>query len=426
MDSASSFSSPSMDFAYLDSLDFQQQYQPSFPSSQGSHRTIYQSRDSVMASIENTILEIFESLSKTKPVELQVLSRTLNRRQVNASSLPSSDLPTGSDGPLYTGEPRMKSLSLNTTASATSLTRYVRVLEIVYEALANNIMVTKRDIFYRDVPLFKTQPIVDKIVDDICCHYNVPRSCLNVSASGKGRIFGPANIILKNHRVLNCMSSPNGNSDDCNDEQGTLIPPISQILDVECRAQLLVVIEKEASFRHLVSVGFVQRLLHRCVLITGCGYPDFATRHMVKHLSTRYPRMPVLAVMDNDPYGLDIYSVYKWGSMAQAHDSVNLTIPSMKFLGLEYADRKKYQIPDIAYTPLTMKDREKGIRMIQSAQQLQSNATTEYKQFILEVCKILHRNQKCELQALCSDGPLGFIEYLQLKLEAQLDTIFVY
>lgn len=162
----------------------------------------------------------------------------------------------------------------------------------------------------------------------------------------------------------------------------------------------------QASFRHLISVGFVQKLLRQCTLISvshpcklmrlkfhsrspcfwqGCGYPvrvigltrmqkerltlctqDFATRHMVKHLSTRCPQMPIFAVMDNDPYGLDIFSVYKWGSLvkchnvpfsafhphmlslslqAQAHDSVNLTIPTIQFLGIGCDDMTTLVLP---------------------------------------------------------------------------------
>lgn len=56
-------------------------------------------------------------------------------------------------------EERRRQLTIQQQSKA----RYVRVLEIIYEALANNIIMTKRDIFYRDVPLFKTQPTVDKV-----------------------------------------------------------------------------------------------------------------------------------------------------------------------------------------------------------------------------------------------------------------------
>jgi meiotic recombination protein SPO11 len=43
------------------------------------------------------------------------------------------------------------------------------------------------------------------------------------------------------------MATANDEDDDCNDEQGVLIPPINQILDVDCHAQILLVIEKEVT-----------------------------------------------------------------------------------------------------------------------------------------------------------------------------------
>lgn len=41
---------------------------------------------------------------------------------------------------------------------------------------------------------------------------------------------------------------------------------------------------------------------------------DLATRHMVKYMSVQDRTLPIIALVDCDPYGLDIYSVYKWGS----------------------------------------------------------------------------------------------------------------
>lgn len=72
------------------------------------------------------------------------------------------------------------------------------------------------------------------------------------SASGKGRIYGPINIILRNYRVIDCMASINDKDHDYNDDMGVLIPPINQILDVESYAKLLIVIEKEVCLSVLI------------------------------------------------------------------------------------------------------------------------------------------------------------------------------
>ena len=39
-----------------------------------------------------------------------------------------------------------------------------------------------------------------------------------------------------------------------------------------------------------------------------------ATRKLLKCISTQFPDTPVLGLMDNDPYGLEILSIYKFGS----------------------------------------------------------------------------------------------------------------
>jgi meiotic recombination protein SPO11 len=67
----------------------------------------------------------------------------------------------------------------------------------------------------------------------------------------------------------------------------------------------------------------------------GKGYPDVATRQLVATLSACLPRrIPLLALVDGDPYGLDILAVYKYGSRAMAHEAEKLAAPRVKYLGV--------------------------------------------------------------------------------------------
>ncbi|KAG0163506.1 endodeoxyribonuclease [Apophysomyces sp. BC1015] len=283
----------------LESQLYTQQYTPG---------TMAQPRETLMTDIESTLLPMWEMIRDQKPLEVAVFSRA-SRSAIQA--------------------------------------RYLRVLEIIYEAVSFNVMMTKREVFYKDVELFENQTVVDKIIDDICCHYNVPRFSLNITAASRGLIYGPAKITLKNSRVIDCTVGPNDlNDDNCIDEQGFLIPAVNQIEQIECASEVIIIVEKEASFRQIVSAGFRRSSINHCLFITGRGYPvrvqyDIATRHMVKYLATQYPQTPILALVDNDPYGLDIYSVYKWGSQAQAFDQANLAVPQIQLLGLTHQDRKE-------------------------------------------------------------------------------------
>ena len=69
----------------------------------------------------------------------------------------------------------------------------VRVIEIIMEALSNDIIITKRypfpelidnrDIYYRDPVLFVNQGTVDRIVDVLAYTLLIPSSCLHVVSS---------------------------------------------------------------------------------------------------------------------------------------------------------------------------------------------------------------------------------------------------
>ncbi len=65
-----------------------------------------------------------------------------------------------------------------------------RVLSLVHEVTTKGIHVTKRDLFYTDVKLFKKQEESDAVLDDAACMIGCPRSCLNVVAADKGLVVG--------------------------------------------------------------------------------------------------------------------------------------------------------------------------------------------------------------------------------------------
>lgn len=86
------------------------------------------------------------------------------------------------------------------------------IVDVVLTGLRENVVVTKRDIFYRNVALFKKQTVVDsvspslagsitpadvmaeQIVEDIAATLQIRRSELNVVAAAKGLFAG--NIVI--------------------------------------------------------------------------------------------------------------------------------------------------------------------------------------------------------------------------------------
>ncbi|CAG8772856.1 1251_t:CDS:2, partial [Acaulospora morrowiae] len=144
-------------------------------------------------------------------------------------------------------------------------------------------------------------------------------------------------------------------------------------------AKFVLVIEKEATFQHLLSSGILKQF-GPCIIITGKGYPDVATRQLVKVLGDHQRNkdnlrgsmassrseswMPILGFFDNDPYGgsffsifyslspsshhflmfitrtlltiagIEILSIYKFGSQAMSFDNENLATTNIKWIGL--------------------------------------------------------------------------------------------
>lgn len=105
-----------------------------------------------------------------------------------------------------------------------------------------------------------------------------------------------------------------------------------------------------------VIVHFSSRHLPGLILgVQGKGYPDLATRQLVRKLSDELPttyallrhrtvqsymlcflftRVPVVALVDGDAHGLDIVSVYKFGSVALRHEASKLTAPRVECIGI--------------------------------------------------------------------------------------------
>lgn len=94
---------------------------------------------------------------------------------------------------------------------------------------------------------------------------------------------------------------------DCAIPGGALIPQIvSNVTSIRTRAMFVLVVEKEAAFQKLLEENCPRAL--NCILVTGKGYPDTATRMLVKLLSDK---MPVYIVVDADPFGVDIMLIYR-------------------------------------------------------------------------------------------------------------------
>ena len=70
-------------------------------------------------------------------------------------------------------------------------------------------------------------------------------------------------------------------------------------------------------------------------MVTGKGVPDLSTRQLVHRLSTE-GGLPAAALVDCDPFGIEIMFVYKYGSLAMAWSAEWTAVPSLEWIGLLY------------------------------------------------------------------------------------------
>ncbi|KAF7114414.1 hypothetical protein RHSIM_RhsimUnG0086200 [Rhododendron simsii] len=148
-----------------------------------------------------------------------------------------------------------------------------------------------------------------------------------------------------------------GTNYDCPREwYGRVIPQdITRVSNVNSStSQVIILVEKYTVFHQFCQDRFFDKI--PCILITGCGQPDVSIRMFLRLLCLE-TNLPVLGLMDCDPYGLKILSVYKYGSIDMAYDSNHLTTPGILWLGLRPSDLETYHLPQDMYTNLVDDDR---------------------------------------------------------------------
>jgi meiotic recombination protein SPO11 len=291
-------------------------------------------------------------------------------------------------------------VNFSSVSSVRKVTILTRVMQLVHGVLSRGIHVTKRDLFYTDVKLFKDQKDSDAVLDDISCMLGCTRNSLHVVASEKGVVVG------------RLQYKEDGDEIDCTrmGVGGKAIPSnIDKVTDMRTDAKFVLLVEKDAAFMRLAEDRFYNK--YPCIIITAKGQPDVATRLFLSKVK-RDLKIPVLALVDADPYGLKIISVYMQGSKNMAFDSGNLTTPDIKWLGVRPSDLDKFKIPEQCRLEMTAKDIETGNHML-NEDFIKSNP-----EWVKEINIMLETKTKAEIQALSSYGFQYLSEvYLPAKLQ---------
>ncbi|KAL9835277.1 meiotic recombination protein SPO11 isoform 2-T17 [Geothlypis trichas] len=263
----------------------------------------------VLEAIEDVIQGVIQSLAQNKAPVLTVANRTDWRNIEFKDSVGLQMIPGCTT----------KQIRSDCPQSARRFALMLKILSMIYKMVQSNTYATKRDIYYSDTLLFGSQSVVDQIINDISCMLKIPRRSLHVA------VTVPSNV------------------------QG--------IKNLTSHAKFVLIVEKDATFQRLLDDDFFSKV-SPCIMITGRGIPDLNTRLLVRKLWDSF-QIPIFTLMDADPHGVEIMCVYKYGSVSMSFEAHQLTVPSVKWLGLLPSDLERLNISKDALIPFTKQDENK-------------------------------------------------------------------
>ncbi|MCK4281877.1 MAG: DNA topoisomerase VI, partial [Candidatus Lokiarchaeota archaeon] len=177
---------------------------------------------------------------------------------------------------------------------------------------------------------------------------------------------------------------------------------------IESDAEFILVIEKDAAMMRLNKHKFWEK--YPSILITAQGVGNVAVRMFLKRLSKEL-NLPIFSLVDSDPYGHYIHSVYLRGSKRLSYESPFLATPNIKLLGVLTKDLDEYKIPEEARIPMNSND----IKRIKDM--LKEKFVKKNKKWEADLNLALKLKIKAEIQAFSSHG-FDFLadKYLPTKL----------
>jgi len=260
---------------------------------------------------------------------------------------------------------------------------------------------TKHTIGKTSENTFDSQSESDPIIEDLEVTINTLREELHLFASNRGSMVGNLTLVDSGD-TIDARRQGSG---------GWAVPSIVEeevIQFKKCDAKFVLLVEKDAVWRRLNEDKFWRK--HKCILIQSQGQPARGMRRLVRRMTDEL-KLPLYVLVDNDPWGLYIYSVLKQGSINLAYESVRMAVPKARFIGLSSYDRERYDLPDGSTIMLNKKDEER-------AKQMMRYPWFKERKWQRELKKMLDSKVKMEIEAISRKG-ISFIseEYLPRKIK---------
>ena len=325
-------------------------------------------------------------------------------------------------------------------------TQLLCVAATVAELLASGNTMKLRDVYYSNKSSFSSQQQCNSTILDLGRYLGLRRYEMGVVPASKGLVMGHMKFAFKKPRLTpapipgvnlasvtststSTSSTNSSHNAEVNEDEtsggygnlqcclssaqagGMLISPqwtstTAENIDVQVSLDIkyLLVVEKEGIFQRLGEDRFYYRV--PCIIVTGCGFPDVATRALVSKVCLNAPHLQVVGVADYNPYGAALLLSYKVSSAkskTMLETSVEGTCPSLRWLGL-----RTQHIHDLgrdigedpfsaALQRYTTHDHSKMSALLRNPHILQDQCCRGWHKELLAMRKV---DRKCELEAI--------------------------
>lgn len=247
---------------------------------------------------------------------------------------------------------------------------------------------------------FEDQSESDPIIEDLEVGIDALREELHLFANRRGLVVGKLTV---NDAGDNIDLSRMGRG-------GWGIPSICEpdhLKFVKNSAEFILCVEKQAVWHRLNEDRFWEK--HNCILMTSEGQAARGARRLLQRMASEL-KLPIYVLVDNDPWGLYIYSVLKQGSINLAYESMRMAVPGVRFLGMSASDYKKFKMPKAAEIKLTKED-------LTRAEQMKAYPWFKDAKWQREIQGTIDNGFKMEVDSLLTKS-ISFItdEYIPKKL----------
>ncbi len=251
---------------------------------------------------------------------------------------------------------------------------------------------------------FDTQDESDPILEDLEVSLAALREELHIFASKRGDLVGNITIIDRGD-AIDARRQGSG---------GWGIPSIvepSVIQFGKCEAQFVLHVEKDTVWQRFNEDRFWEK--NNCILTHGGGQPPRGVRRLLQRFNQEL-KLPLICLLDCDPWGHYIYSVIKQGSISLAFESSRLAIPEARFLGIRAKDYEACDLPEAVKIDLTEND-------IKRAREIAAYPWFEHhRKWQGEIDRMLKNGFKMEVESLILKDISYVTEtYVPERLEAR-------